>query len=202
MQLIMKSKGTSTTTLTSGNISLGTQVLLLGCFFVVSWRYLLSLLSDQVSSSIINWQYAKGAGILVKLMSGSQNIHKLMIHNVMKSPMSFFDVTPSGWILNRFSKDMDISKLISINTMYIEIQNLIISGHQDTIPCWGLWAVPLPDTRSGFNYLLLLSLVSKCLSDHHCLCGGPWLDYAIWCQRDQEARQPAKGDNPLTPKKK
>ena len=25
--------------------------------------------------------------------------------------MSFFDLTPSGWILNRFSKDMDASKL-------------------------------------------------------------------------------------------
>jgi len=41
-------------------------------------------------------------------MSGSKKIHKLMIHNVMRSPMSFFDVTPSGWILNRFSKDMDV----------------------------------------------------------------------------------------------
>ena len=44
-------------------------------------------------------------------MSGSKKIHKLMILNVMRSPMSFFDVTPSGWILNRFSKDMDVSKL-------------------------------------------------------------------------------------------
>ena len=47
-------------------------------------------------------------------MSGSKKIHKLMILNVMRSPMSFFDVTPSGWILNRFSKDMDVSKLKSI----------------------------------------------------------------------------------------
>ena len=28
--------------------------------------------------------------------------------------MAFFDVTPPGWILSRFSKDMDISKLLLI----------------------------------------------------------------------------------------
>ena len=51
-------------------------------------------------------------------MSGSKKIHKLMILNVMRSPMSFFDVTPSGWILNRFSKDMDVSKLKSYSNPY------------------------------------------------------------------------------------
>ena len=43
-------------------------------------------------------------------MRGSKRIHKLMVLNIMGSPMAFFDVTPPGWILSRFSKDMDISK--------------------------------------------------------------------------------------------
>ena len=77
---------------------------------------------------------------------------------------------------------------------------LCFSGYQDTIPCWGLWAVLLPDTGSGFDDLLLLSLDHICFSDHHCLCGWSWLDYAIWGQGDQKARQPAKGDNHLTQK--
>ena len=47
-------------------------------------------------------------------MGGSRRIHKIMVLNVMRSPMAFFDVTPSGWILNRFSKDMDISKLYNM----------------------------------------------------------------------------------------
>ena len=33
-----------------------------------------------------------------------------MLKSIMNSPMAFFDVTPSGRILNRFSKDMDESK--------------------------------------------------------------------------------------------
>ena len=48
--------------------------------------------------------------LLVKLMSGSLTIHNKMLNSIMMSPMAFFDVTPSGRILNRFSKDLDISK--------------------------------------------------------------------------------------------
>ena len=30
-----------------------------------------------------------------------------MLKSIMNSPMAFFDKTPSGRIINRFSKDMD-----------------------------------------------------------------------------------------------
>ena len=72
------------------------------------WKYQLGYTFLQVGMLLAG--FIKGAGLLVKLLQGSKMIHKIMVERVMRSPMAFFDVTPSGWILNRFSKDMDISE--------------------------------------------------------------------------------------------
>ncbi|XP_041482958.1 multidrug resistance-associated protein 5-like isoform X1 [Lytechinus variegatus] len=48
------------------------------------------------------------AGVYVKTtLRASSNFHNKVFLNIIHSPMSFFDVTPSGQILNRFSKDLD-----------------------------------------------------------------------------------------------
>ncbi|XP_076270121.1 ATP-binding cassette subfamily C member 4-like isoform X2 [Rhynchophorus ferrugineus] len=39
-------------------------------------------------------------------MEASKNIHRKMFHCLLEAPMRFFDVNPSGRVLNRFSKDM------------------------------------------------------------------------------------------------
>jgi len=40
-------------------------------------------------------------------LKASTTLHDQMCEKLMSSPMRFFDVTPSGQILNRFSKDID-----------------------------------------------------------------------------------------------
>ncbi|XP_068170423.1 ATP-binding cassette sub-family C member 12 [Antennarius striatus] len=40
-------------------------------------------------------------------LSAACHLHNIVFKNVMSSPMSFFDTTPAGRILNRFSKDQE-----------------------------------------------------------------------------------------------
>merc|ERR1719422_342992 len=41
-------------------------------------------------------------------LNASKILHKKMLTRVMMSPMSFFDTTPLGRIVNRFAKDVDV----------------------------------------------------------------------------------------------
>ena len=37
----------------------------------------------------------------------SRHLHAELLNNVLHSPMSFFETTPSGNLLNRFAKEID-----------------------------------------------------------------------------------------------
>ncbi|XP_064460620.1 ATP-binding cassette sub-family C member 5-like [Ornithodoros turicata] len=49
----------------------------------------------------------KGALCTLVLLSAATKLHDQMFHGVLRSPIQFFDATPSGRVTNRFSKDMD-----------------------------------------------------------------------------------------------
>ncbi|XP_065058100.1 ATP-binding cassette sub-family C member 5-like [Rhopilema esculentum] len=40
-------------------------------------------------------------------ISASTNLHNMVLKSILKCPMRFFDTTPTGRILNRFSRDLD-----------------------------------------------------------------------------------------------
>ena len=42
-----------------------------------------------------------------KMVDASRKLHNAMLDNVMRAPMSFFDTTPMGRIVNRFSRDVE-----------------------------------------------------------------------------------------------
>ena len=46
--------------------------------------------------------------ISIGTLNAASKLHKTMLYRILRSPMSFFDTTPLGRILNRFSKDIDI----------------------------------------------------------------------------------------------
>ena len=47
-----------------------------------------------------------------RVLAGSSKLHTAMFKSILGSPLSFFDTTPTGRILNRFSRDLDERKFI------------------------------------------------------------------------------------------
>ncbi|XP_061450655.1 ATP-binding cassette sub-family C member 12-like [Rhineura floridana] len=63
--------------------------------------YGMSLISMTVLSFIKGFVFTKTT------LRASSTLHDTMFHKILQSPMRFFDTTPTGRVMNRFSKDMD-----------------------------------------------------------------------------------------------
>ena len=60
--------------------------------------------------------------VIYGTISASKKMHNDLLNNVLRSPMSFFDMTPVGRLLNRFSKDVDTMD----TDLHMQIQQWII----------------------------------------------------------------------------
>ena len=59
-----------------------------------------------LAQSIVVMSYT--AILAITTLNASKVLHKKMLIRVLQSPMSFFDTTPLGRIVNRFAKDVDV----------------------------------------------------------------------------------------------
>ncbi|XP_077530619.1 multidrug resistance-associated protein 1-like [Haemaphysalis longicornis] len=51
-------------------------------------------------------------GLQLAMLEGARVVHQGMLQRVFRAPMSFFDTTPMGRIINRFSKDIDAADVM------------------------------------------------------------------------------------------
>lgn len=106
--------------------------------------------SIYTALGLLNCLIILGRSIYIVLASlrASISFHKEMLHSVLRSPVSFFDTTPVGRILNRFSKDQDAidnslpaTLQSAISTLFAVINIVFVIG---TVTPWFLiCALPL-----------------------------------------------------------
>ena len=58
--------------------------------------------------------------VSISTLLGSKLLHNEMLNNILRAPMSYFDTTPMGRILNRFSRDIDVcDTMLQMNIRFI-----------------------------------------------------------------------------------
>lgn len=99
------------------------------------WYYLLN--SNNIHSSFSKFYDVISAVsvmlnsllVYVRMVEAAKVTHKNLLDNIIKQPMSFFDTTPTGRILNRFTKDVDVvdGHLPRVLRMWLEFIFYLIS---------------------------------------------------------------------------
>lgn len=65
------------------------------------------LVYGMITVALTAFGILKGFAFTKTTLKASSTMHDRMFYKILRRPMSFFDVTPSGRLINRFSKDMD-----------------------------------------------------------------------------------------------
>ncbi|XP_035824257.1 multidrug resistance-associated protein 1-like [Aplysia californica] len=69
-----------------------------------TWNYLSSFTMYGVAEVLLSFGFI--SLVLCRGCEAAQHHHNKLLLNILRSPMSFFDLTPTGRIINRFSKDI------------------------------------------------------------------------------------------------
>ncbi|XP_069753243.1 ATP-binding cassette sub-family C member 5 isoform X4 [Narcine bancroftii] len=82
--------------------------------------YAFSMVAMLILKAVRGIVFVKGT------LRASSRLHDELFRKILRAPMKFFDITPSGRILNRFSKDMDeVDTRLPFQTEML-IQNIIL----------------------------------------------------------------------------
>lgn len=109
-------------------------------------------------------------------MLASRHLHQSMLYNVLRSPMSFFERTPSGNLVNRFSKETDTidSVIPNIIKMFLGSMFNVLSSCAMILMATPLVAVIIPPL--GLLYFFVQ--VSSCVQEPG-LCSPCSMDTSI-----------------------
>ncbi|KAG0277921.1 hypothetical protein BGZ95_005074, partial [Linnemannia exigua] len=93
-------------------------------FGLTVWEYIDVYVATAVVQLLI---VMFGSYVLVlAILKGSKQIHDNAFHSVLRSPMSFFDTTPAGRIMNRFSKDVStVDNMAAVNSLLITLTGIL-----------------------------------------------------------------------------
>ena len=105
--------------------------------------------------------YAKGIFFARFIIATSRVIQRKLIQALLKSPLSWFDVTPTGRILARSTKDQDdLDNSLSFNIQFAT-QNLIVLFSSIVLISVATPIYLVVAVISGFVYYYLISLYMK-----------------------------------------
>ncbi|XP_006811248.2 ATP-binding cassette sub-family C member 5-like [Saccoglossus kowalevskii] len=115
------SKGSGNTTVLVGNETvISTSILDNPDYDIYIMVYGLSIIG------ILIFSFMRSIVFVTVCLRSSSNLHDKVFSKIIRSPMSFFDTTPLGRIMNRFSKDMDEIDVWLPLIMDLSLQNLFV----------------------------------------------------------------------------